>query len=137
MAFKLTKQEDKQRQDIAERLQNAADEVSKGVEAFNEKMSQLFGEHVEHLVVKYNEILTEAREFRDDIVGRFQEEFDDKSERWQEGDTGQSCQELINEWQEIFVDDNDFEILEPELIDDPTKDLEHANNLSEASSERQ
>src|SRR5574343_1903149 len=117
MAFKLTKAELKRRDELAASLELAGAELSKGIETFNEEVSKLFGAHVEVALIKYNEVLQEAQEFREDVVGRLEDEASDKSERWQESEAGQAAEEFTSEWRELSLDE--VQIEEPEPLETP------------------
>ena len=58
---------------------------------------------------EYNEALEEARGFVADIVNEIDSYITEKSERWQEGDTGQAFSAWKDEWEAL-----DLEDLEPE-----------------------
>lgn len=58
--------------------------------------------HLRKLAERIDKLKTEAEE----IVGELQEHFDDKSEKWQEGDAGQAFQEKIDAVQAL-VDECD------------------------------
>ena len=131
MAFKLTRAEIRRCDELAASLELAGAALSKGIETFNEEMSKLFSLHVQANEVKYNEALAEAQEFRDEVVGRLEDEAADESERWQESDAGQFAEEFINKWRDLSLDDVCIE--EPDVLDAP--DLEHHIVLTDSESE--
>ena len=66
---------------------------------------------------RFNEGLAEAVEFRDEIVGEMNDYADDKSEKWQDGDAGQSYREWINEWENCELSEVD----KPDMPEKPSE----------------
>ena len=92
MAFKLTKPETKTKEALLERLR----EVEEGVQA---------------AIERYNEVIDDVRAFCTDVAERAVEEWNEKSERWQEGDAGTAADEWISVWRDVDlpeVEDPDF-----------------------------
>jgi len=114
MAFKFTKTE-------LSTLDNLINNLRIAEEAFTaaqEKNENLIERAAELIVV-----VNEAEEFRSDIVERLQNEFDDKSETWQESDKGDEVTDFISEWDSVSFD-------EPELTDLANLELDdYADNL--------
>jgi hypothetical protein len=90
MAFKFNKTEQARMGAIIDKLRDIYDDD------ITEALSALNG-----AIDRYNEVLAEARGFVEDIYNERQGEFDDKSERWQEGDTGQIAQGWLSELEQI------------------------------------
>lgn len=63
--------------------------------------------HAEYVkaIEALNDQLANAREFRDQVVGEIETYIEDKSERWQEGDTGSSWSSWKEEWEALDLDD--------------------------------
>lgn len=91
MAFKLTKQETAEQANLVEELR----------EAFSKAQDE---------IRSYNELVEKARNYTETVAARMREEFDGKSETWQEGDRGQEAEGLINEWEGVDL----REVDEPE-----------------------
>jgi len=102
MAFGLTKKEKTQLTDLLTTLSN--------------KHADL-----ESAVTEYNEALTATKEFVSGKAAKWQDEFDDKSETWQEGDKGSEVSELIAEWENL--DFGEAEAVAPDSIADEVSDL--------------
>ena len=62
----------------------------------------------------YNEALEEARGFVFDIANEIDSYMTEKSERWQEGDTGQAYQAWKDAWEALDLDDIE-QMEEPEV----------------------
>jgi hypothetical protein len=75
----------------------------------------------------YNQSLEDARDFiNNDLVGKFNDEFDEKSEKWQEGERADATRTWIDEIEAIA---NDFEdIDEPDSIDEQIEKLNLIEN---------
>lgn len=64
----------------------------------------------------YNADLEDAREFmNNDIVGHFNDEFDEKSEKWQEGDRADAVRSWLDEIDNAAVDLTDIDFDESEI----------------------
>ena len=83
--FKLTKAQCTERDGFAKKLSDASDKV---VDA----------------VAEYNATLEAAREFCVDIAQLGQDEWDDKSEKWQESDRGTDCGGWIDQWRDVDLE---------------------------------
>lgn len=62
------------------------------------KKTALF-EELEKARDQFNVMLEEANEFRQEMNDLMQEYFDEKSEKWQEGDAGSTYQDWMGEWE--------------------------------------
>lgn len=103
MAFKLTRAEEKDHQDLISRLREK-----------QEAFEAMKAENVTNLpmaLAEYMGVASEARDFRDSIVERWQGEYDDKSDKWREGDTASEVESIISEWESAELEDPDVEDL--------------------------
>lgn len=105
MGFKITKQEQKERGEIAAKIDKLKAEVERAQETLNMRLSDL------------NAALVEGNEFRTRVVERLQEEFDDKSESWQAGDVASNVSDFIERWE-----DNEYEEVDMSDLDLPNSD---------------
>jgi hypothetical protein len=121
MAFKLDKGEIARRDGYANDLRETASKLEDAVREYNEAVMTLRAP-IETLLAEYNEKLEEARGFAEDIATTAEGAFDDKSEKWQEGDKGQAVAEWKDAWTSIELEP--MEIVWPEDLEDP--ELEHA-----------
>lgn len=71
---------------------------------------------VDAAIIKYNEVLYDARDFASTITADAQSHYDDKSDKWQEGDRGTSYQDFINEWEGVELDDIDFDDVDDHAV---------------------
>jgi hypothetical protein len=107
MAIKLNKSDSAKLQRIVSGLQTAGDVVRDAVTAYVDR-------------------LAEAKEFRDEMVQKWQDEIAEKSERWQEGDAGSAATEFVDAWENLDLDELNFE---------PESEFSHSEALSEAPTE--
>lgn len=156
MAFKLNSQETKTRAALAEELRSLAADVEEAVEQFNSEADALWSDlaaaieefnakraeafqGVESAINAYNEKLDEARGLRDDVAGRLEDEWSEKSEKWQESDKGEAASNMKTEWENADLDDFEIEEIEEIEIDEPGEleapDLTHADLLEELPDE--
>ena len=75
-----------------------------------------------------NAILEKARAFASGVTEAAHDEFDTRSERWQESNTGIKVRSWIEQW-EVSLDDVDLEVPEPLTEVDPE---EHAFEIEGA-----
>jgi hypothetical protein len=131
VAFKLSKREAAQRDELARALAERADALRAKIEGYNDEMAERW-RAVASAVEEYNGALTDARAFVEEVREGRQAEFDEKSERWQEGERGEAAATWLGEWEQPDLDD--VEVAEPEPVEEP--ELEHAEvleNLPEAA----
>ena len=127
LAFKLRKDQLAERDALAADLREKAAALNIAIVAFNqaiEPVSQAVGEALEG----YNGILEKARALASSITEPAQEQFDAKSEKWQESDKGIEVRSWIEQW-ELSLDDVDLELPEPLTEIDPD---EHAGEIEAA-----
>lgn len=113
---KLTKELQAERRDLVDRLRDRASELGSAIERFNEQIDKL-KDDLEAAVRDYNEVSGEAREFAERVASEAESWREERSERWQESDTGQEHQTWLDEWQGFQPDDVEIEI--PDKIQDP------------------
>ena len=117
MAFRLRKDQLAERDALAADLRKKAQALNIAIAAFNraiEPDSQAVGA----ALADYNGILEKARALASSITEPAQEQFDAKSEKWQESDKGIEVRSWIEQW-EMSLDDVDLELPEPLTEIDP------------------
>ena len=121
MAFKLTRTELSDRDQLIDKLRTKKqefEEAQKLPEGCNttEIAEEARKMNMQASIAEYMVDLDELREFRDRLVDRFNNEFDEKSERWQESDKASDVRSFIDEWENADFDDPDLDnLLELEL----------------------
>lgn len=125
MPFRLSKEEAKTLSKHSEKLAQLSGQLDVTIVEYNETVTGLRSE-VEEAVTEYNTALAEAREFCSQIAAQGQEDFSDKSEKWQESDSGQSAEEWISSWEGIDLSDVTIEW--PDELTNP--DPDHAEELT-------
>ena len=108
MAFKLDKGDTARKVKLVEELQEARGELEDAVSVYNAAVAELKAP-LDAAVEKYNDVLEEARGFAEDIGNTADGEFDDKSEKWQEGERGQAAREWIDARQQAAFDAYEIE----------------------------
>lgn len=129
--MKLSKAEERRREELAEKLEAAGQEVNA---RFAELLKLLTdAEHdVNKAIRDYNKILLEAEAFVEGVAEEMRDSFDDKSERWQDSDKGQSAAAFVEEWEQFEASElREVAILMPELEEEPC----HATELRELPAE--
>ena len=124
MAFKLSKVDQKRRDDCVAQLNELASELQAAIGTYNDALEELKNP-VEAALAAYNDALAEAQGFVEDIASTAQGEFGDKSEKWQEGEKAEEANEWIGAWNEIDLEAID--LVYAEEIETP--DLDHASEL--------
>jgi DNA repair exonuclease SbcCD ATPase subunit len=90
---------DKSRKAQHKELIGRLTDASAAIEAAASELNEAIG--------KFNEALDDARALRDEVAGDIQDYIDDKSERWQEGDTGREWSAWKDAIEGIDLDDVD------------------------------
>lgn len=127
MAFNLTKDEIKIRDEIIAALNAAKSKLEDEISAYNERLEAL-KEPVEAALAAYNEEVEKARSFAEDIATQADSDFSDKSEKWQEGDKGSAANDWKTEWENLSFDAIEIEFPEELIVEDPN----HAESLEQA-----
>jgi chromosome segregation ATPase len=124
MAFKTTKDQLARRDALAGELRSRAKELNIAIADFNRQIEPL-ALAVAKAQDNYNDVMESARALASEISGPAQEQFDAKSERWQESEAGIQVRTWIEQW-EASLDDVDLDLPEPLEEIDPE---EHARDL--------
>jgi hypothetical protein len=128
MTFKVSKEQLTKRDALAAELRQKAETLNIAVAEFN-KGIELLVQAVAEAQADYNETLEAARTLTGNVAGAAQEEFEAKSERWQESDKGIEVRTWVEQW-EMSLDDVDLDLPEPLEEIDPE---EHAGQLEDAA----
>lgn len=124
---KLTKEEAAQRGKLVEDLRAASAKVEDEIAAFNAKREEL-AKPMNDAIAAFNKIAEDAEGFVSDIVSSMDDYASEKSDKWQESDTGQAFEEWKSAWEGIACEAfDDVSIEEVEMPDtDMIDDLENA-----------
>lgn len=132
MAFKFTKQEENRRselRDIVAEARAALDEVVAKETATIEDSYSAMNVAIE----KYTETTQAAQGFFDDIHSEREGEWDDKSEKWQEGERGDAARNWIDAIGEVR---DQLDPIDSFCFDPPAMDFEdHSDLIDNAPSE--
>jgi hypothetical protein len=127
MTFKLSKDTSAKRLLLAAELRVRAAELNLVIAAFNREVEPLC-RAVADAQARYNETLGMARSLAAGVAEPAQAQFDAKSERWQDGDTGTLVRSWIEHW-EMTLEEVDLDLPEPlEELDPGT----HAGEIEDA-----
>jgi hypothetical protein len=133
MAFRFTKQEETRRADLRDKLEEARSTLDEKVAAEIEIIEDAYA-GINEAIEKYNDVLSEARGFVEDIASERDGEFDDRSENWQEGERGQATREWIDSLQTAA--DSELEAVEEIAFEAPDVSPEdHSSILDNIPSE--
>ncbi len=114
MAFRLTndEQKDKTKHESAlrEGWAKVEDAKAEAEGAIQQAMSAL-----KEAINEFQTAVENAEGFRDEVSSRLREEFDDKSETWQEGDRGQEASSVVESWENTSFQADDLEVPEIDL----------------------
>lgn len=116
MAFKVTKEEAERLEALADKLGNAREFLEDELDDLNRQIRESL-DTINFKIAGYNELLEEARGIIDDVHSQGESDFDDKSEKWQEGERGEATREWLESLESIRDDDlGDIEPIEFEDI---------------------
>jgi len=128
--MKLTNAELKDRDRLVDELRTAKSNLEENVSKFNEVLTGML-DGLNGYVTEYNQVLEQLREFHDNVVSRLEEQFDSKSESWQESDRGQAASELKDEWENLELED--IEMFDVEMLE--LQEADHDENIESVSIE--
>jgi hypothetical protein len=115
MPFKLTAEQLTERDALAVRLEEERTKVDLAVSDFHDALT-VARNTLQEALDAYNEVLVEAKAYAEGIAQDAENYFEEKSERWQEGEKGEALRELIDAWQSVD--------LEPLEVDMPDSELD-------------
>jgi hypothetical protein len=128
MTFKVGREQLAKRDALAAKLRQKAETLNTAIATFNQGIEPL-SRAVAEAQNAYNETLEAARTLTGNVAEAAQEEFDAKSERWQNGENGMRVRTWIEQW-EMSLDDIELDLPEPQEQIDPE---EHAGELEDAA----
>ena len=126
MPFKLSKDEKANRDSYVAEIRAAEEHLQETLATYNSEVSRRWG-HVDAAIQRYNEALENARTWATNLGEEMQGEFDDKSEKWQEGDRGQEVQEWIDQYKDLQLDD--VKLDEPDAVEVQVDDADTVGDL--------
>lgn len=103
---------------IVRDLTDAREGVEKAIDEFNIAMGEAWID-VAEAKEKYDEELKAAESFREEMASDMQNFYDDRSEKWQEGDAGSQYQQWMDVWGEEL---DELELEQPYTLDVPDFD---------------
>lgn len=124
MAFKLTKDEQKTKDGFATKLREAAQEIQLRKEIVDAAIAA-----ANDAITAYSAVLADVETFIEERKNAWQSDYEDKTDRWKEGEKGEAAASLIEQW-------DTFDTTEIDPIDDiEVPDLPHADELDGLPSE--
>jgi hypothetical protein len=127
MTFKLSKDQSSERVALAAALRAKAAALNLVIGAFNRGIEPLC-QAVAEAQAEYNATLDVARALAAGVAETAQTQFDAKSERWQDSETGIGVRSWIDEWQ-MSLDELDLAL--PEPLEELDPEL-HAGEIEDA-----
>lgn len=118
----LSKSDQQEKQKLINDLQEKRAALEEAISAFNKEATKLFDEIIAPALEEYNKSVNNAADFADNIASEAEAYFDAKSEKWQEGDTGQGYQSFVDAWKEIASNLEEIEVDEFSELDTPNLD---------------
>ncbi len=126
---KLSKEQLKAREEAVENLNKAAELFRTAVEVYNDEL-KIAWSGLETARITFNEAIEEANAFRQSMLDDMQNFYDEKSEKWQEGDKGQAYQSWMDYWSNEFDQISDID--EPDEFEEEIPDGSIFYDLNEA-----
>jgi polyhydroxyalkanoate synthesis regulator phasin len=113
---KLSKKQLEQRDHFDSRIHDHFDELEAAISTFNEKVAALHAELIVPEVEKLNVTLGEAKEFVDELHSDAENYYNERSEKWQEGDKGQEYNTWFENMSNVGESIEEVEVPEPTEI---------------------
>jgi hypothetical protein len=107
--IKVSRDQVTERDGLVADLRAKGDQLANAIKQFNTVAAPLIAA-VEDALDGYNERLEASREFISNIAETMRSEFDERSERWQDSETGKAADLFIKIWEDIDLEDVDIEV---------------------------
>lgn len=101
-------------------LRETRDALDGALTEYNRRVAKAFSD-LQPFVTAFNERVSEANEFVSTVHDDQQAHFDERSEKWQEGDVGSAYSDWMSQW-ELAVEEVELE--EPGELEMPDVDLD-------------
>lgn len=118
MAIKLTAKQAAEYAKLASDVRVARCDLEDSIGSFNEELEKAFSA-VQHASVVYNEAADAVRTFLSDLVDGWRDEWNDKSEGWQDGEKGEAASLFINEIEQFADGIEPVEVDQPDQMETP------------------
>jgi uncharacterized protein YukE len=112
---KLSKEQLKQHADLSTELHGAHEALDEAIEQYNKKVVEAFAA-IHPFIEQFNSKVEEVNAFIEEIHAEQESYFDEKSERWQDGDAGSAYSDWMSMW-ELAVEEVELE--EPSELEMP------------------
>lgn len=129
MAFKLTKAEEARLDSLIDKAVTEVGKLEDGKSELEEAITKLIDAFNDRYLAPFNEFMSEARGFVEDIQNERQDEFDDKSERWQESERADSARTWIEAYENAVEGLDDLGLVEAPPVDLEIPDVAEELNL--------
>jgi arginyl-tRNA synthetase len=130
--MKLTNSQIEKKTALVDRAGKARTVLADAIQAYNDALSEAYGNlkiALDEYESERERIASDVEEIASDLRGKW----DNKSEKWQESDKGQSAATFVEEWENVSLDE--FEVDEPDEINEPDDMGEIIDALAEESDE--
>ena len=138
MALKITKAERTALAAIISNIDSERDAANEARRALAERIEEVRDElanlvsDANQAVADYNGSLQEFTSWRDEVASRLNDEYGEKSDKWQESDRAQEVQDWINTLESIEPEEVE-EIEEIEFPDSVTDEIEEGDFVTEVN----
>jgi hypothetical protein len=127
---KLSKDQIRDKAKHVEAIRLAHTDLADSILVFNKAMEAAWAD-VENAQEKYNATITEANDFVVGLAEKARAYFDEKSEKWQEGEKGEAHNAWVEDLESISLDEADLSC--PDPIDEPDSEADRLDDdLTEA-----
>jgi hypothetical protein len=116
---RLSKAQEAAKAALIEALGKAVTDVNAAVEKVNSEIEATLNPAIE----AYNSILADVETFRDEIVGEMETYYDERSDKWREGDAGSNYESWKGDWEGLDISELDA----VEVIEEPG--MSHGDEL--------
>jgi hypothetical protein len=117
MAFTLKKAARADLDALTAQLSTRYEELSEAMEAYNAAVTEAFAPLREALA-EFNGAQSDLREWaKENVIDGWRDQYEAKSETWQDSAKGEETLRLIDEWETIVESLEDYEIEKPAALD--------------------
>jgi len=123
---RLSKEQVKEHGEIGAALHGAQQELEGAIQKYNQRVTEAYSE-LAPFVTAFNEQVDKANDFIEAVHDDQQAYFDEKSDKWQEGDAGSAYADWMGTW-EFNVEEAELE--EPSDLELADVDIESFDQLA-------
>lgn len=104
MAFRLSKAQRTELANYQRALRHEREQIATEFARAMDTIREAIGDLNESCIAVHNETVEKASAFVESVAEEFRDQYDERSERWQESEAGQAALAFVEEWENADVE---------------------------------